>query len=182
MADVPAWVLVVNTLAAGGFGLAGTLIVPRGQREARLAEERRANAAAMRDKAEEIFDAIFELEDAAQKQMIAAMQMAVTGTEAEAPMVRNDKIRALAAVYFPNLLPIIDKFEAPAEERRERVGAVVEAMKAGDKRRLDLAGADLLRIRAEQTDILFRNAGLMAQLLRTQLTKDVRPYLPEVAS
>jgi hypothetical protein len=61
MADVPAWLLVFQTLAAGGVGLAGSFIVPKGQQVARAAERKAAAHAIMRDKAEQIFLLIGDL-------------------------------------------------------------------------------------------------------------------------
>lgn len=182
MGSVPVWVLIVNTiitaLATGGIAALSLFVVPKKEQAARTEEERRANAVIMRDKAEQIFTAISELEDAAQKQLIAAMQARITGQSVEAPLVRNDSIRALAAVYYPGLLPILSRFEAPAEERRERVADVLTAAQGADPQKLKAAGDALVAQRVKYMDIQFRNAGLLAQLLRDQLTDDVRPYLP----
>ena len=177
MADVPAWVLVLNTIAAGGFGLAGTYLVPRSQREARRHEERRANAAIMRDKAEQIFEEISRLERAIGAQFLVATRVAAGMAEDDdAPLADFDKIRSLAAVYYPSLLSALNELEAPMQERLQRV---TEALKtAAGHKSLEEQSRALSLVTFQVTLDQWKNVGDASRRLRMQLTEDVRPYLP----
>jgi len=177
MADVPAWVLVLNTLAAGGFGLAGTYLVPRGQREARRHEERRANAAIMRDKAEQIFEEVAKLEHEIGLQFQAATRAAVTGEDDGAGELAGfDRIRALSAVYYPGLLGVLDTLEAPMQERLKRS---TEALKAAAESKSPEAQEAALRVVTFKITLdQWQNVNAASRKLRAKLVEDVRPYSP----
>jgi hypothetical protein len=177
MADVPAWVLIVNTLAAGGFGLAGTYLVPRSQREARRHEARRANAAIMRDKAEQIFSEIARLEQEMGSQFVLTTRaVANRQDDDDAPLPDFDKIRALAAVYYPNLLSVLESLEAPMQERLLRT---TEALKIAAEDKSDFQEDALRLVTFQITLDQWKNVLQASRKLRVQLTEDVRPYLPE---
>jgi len=178
MADVPAWVLVLNTLAAGGFGLAGTYLVPRGQREARSHETRRANAAIMRDKAEQIFNEISILERNMGAQFLAATRSIAAGEdEDQAQLPDFYAIRSLAAVYYPNLLSVLDTLEAPMQERMQRI---TEALKLAAESKPLAAQADDLRLLSFKITVeQWKNVVNASRGLRRKLIEEVRPYLPD---
>lgn len=177
MADIPGWVLVLNTLAAGSFGLAGTYLVPRGQREARSHDDRRANALIMRDKAEEIFSEISKLEQIMGAQFVVTTRAIVAGDDgSDSPLPSFDKIRALAAVYYPSLLAILDEIEAPMKERMARALAAFKA--ATTSKPLAAQEADLRLLTFEATLEQWKNVGIASRALRAKLIEEVRPYLP----
>lgn len=176
MADVPAWVLIVNTLAAGGFGLAGTYLVPRSQREARRHEERRANAAIMREKAEQIFSEIARLEQEMGAQFVLTTRaVANRRDEGDAPLPDFDSIRALAAVYYPNLLSVLEALEAPMQERLRRTA---DALKIATETELEVREDAVRLVTFQITLDQWQNVSKASRKLRAQLTEDVRPYLP----
>lgn len=179
MADVPAWVLVLNTAAAGGFGLLGTYLVPRGQREARQHEARRTDAAIMRDKAEAIFEEISRLEQEIMQNMLRAMQSATIGskTDASAPKLTNyDRLRALVAVYYPRLLITLDEI---AKKDRDILTTVEANIKAAadsgsvSKMNQTLSAANMMAAVGK-----LQNFTDTAPKLRAQMIEEVRQYLP----
>ncbi len=177
MADIPGWVLVLNTLAAGGFGLAGTYLVPRGQREARSHDERQANARIMRDKAEDIFSEISKLEQIMGLRFVAATRATVAGDDSgDGPLPSFDKIRALAAVYYPSLLAILDEIEAPIKERMARALAAFKTATASKP--LAAQEADLRLLAFEATLAQWKNVNIASRELRAKLIEEVCPYLP----
>lgn len=181
MADVPGWVLVLNTLAVGGFGLAGTYLVPRGQREARAYEERRANAATMRDKAEQIFNEISKLEQEMGVQFITITRAIAAGEdEGGTPLPSFDKIRSLAAVYYPSLLSVLDAIEAPMQERIQRTLGVIKM--ATESKPLAARENDLRLASFKVTLEQWKNVGNASRMLRIRLIEEVRPYLPSQGS
>lgn len=112
MADVPAWLLVVQTLVSGGVGLAGSFLIPRGDR-VKLAHERRSAAdAIMRTKAEEIFQEIergreINNEAGARRWEIMAGRLQDT-TSHDLTVFRSlDRVVGLVATYFPEGLTIL---------------------------------------------------------------------------
>lgn len=124
MADVPAWLLVLQTVAAGGIGLAGSFIVPRSQRENRRAEALAASHAIMREKAEQIFSQISN-----SRLAISAALHRITRTISESDartlvdysgMGALHEIAGLVATYYPNGLPIL-------ENGRQELEAVISA-------------------------------------------------------
>jgi hypothetical protein len=176
MADVPAWVLIINSLAAGGFGLAGTYLVPRSQREARRHEERRANAAIMREKAEQIFSEIARLEQEMGTQFVRTTSAVANGRDGgDEPLPDFDKIRALAAVYYPNLLTVLEALEAPMQERLRRA---TEALAVAADTKLDVREDAIRMVTFQMTLDQWQNVSKASHRLRAQLIEEVRPYLP----
>lgn len=181
MMDIPAWALVLNTIAAGGFGLAGMYLVPRSQREALANDERRANAAVMRDKAEQIFGEISRLEQKMGEQFLAATRAAARGEdEGEPPLPSFDRIRSLAAVYYPALLSILDALEAPMQERMQRVANSLKL--ATESKPLEAQENALRLVTFQITLEQWKNVAKASRELRTKLIAEVRPYLPSPAS
>lgn len=179
MADVPAWLLVFQTLAAGGVGLAGSFIVPQSQREAKAAEAKAASYAVMRDKAEQIFTKIGEL----RTQNTAIMLRLVAGfsgvhegdfgkPDAEATELLTP-LSGLVATYYPDGVKML----TDARESREKtlmplievMGNIADGVHSfeGQKQRLRIASA--------ATKI---NMHALAAL-QTFMLDAVRPYAPK---
>lgn len=151
--------------------------MPRGQREARAHEERRANAAVMRDKAEEIFEAIAGLEQQMGAQFLATTR-AVAAREdlGEDGLPTFDRIRALCAVYFPDLLGVLDRLEAPMQERMQRAMGMIRV--AAENKSAAVRENDLRLLTFEVTVEQWKNVGIASRKLRESLIEAVRPYRP----
>jgi hypothetical protein len=137
MADVPAWLLVFQTVAAGGVGLAGSFIVPKSQQVARTAEKKAAAHAIMRDKAEQIFLLISKLNN----QNIGYLMRVIdeqTGryqgdfedidTQANNLMSGLD---GLIATYYPDGVAILATAKRAREARLDPIADEIATAKGG---------------------------------------------------
>jgi len=115
MADVPAWLLVFQTLAAGGLGLAGSFIVPKSQREARRSDARLAGYSVMREKAELIFLQIASGRSRVTDSLAASVPLITMNDEDDQGIVDVtglgvlNEMAGLIATYYPDGLVILDK-------------------------------------------------------------------------
>lgn len=183
MGSVPVWVLVLNTIitaiATGGLTVVSLFIVPKREQVARAEDERRANAAIMRDKAEEIFAELSKIEAGMAQQLVAAGEALIRGNNDDAtPMPNFNNVSAMAAVYYPNLLPIVDAIEAPFVERVDRLRQAFAA--ATVPKTMKGATAELKSLRLEMVLAQWENSIAITKKARARLIEDVRPYLPSL--
>lgn len=136
MADVPAWMLLVQTVLSGGIGAAATLIVPRAERWKRQAEQRAAAHAVMRSKAEEIFSELKvarAMTNAAMDRCFALMEVGAndSGVLDVTPFRALDMATGLIATYYPEGLKIIDAASVAMKVRCDPFKEIMGAHAAG---------------------------------------------------
>ncbi|MGB3710434.1 MAG: hypothetical protein WA985_01970, partial [Erythrobacter sp.] len=102
---------IVQVLVGGLLALAGALIGPHFQRKHERWRADREDRELLRDKAEELFDELdlflSESEDASVA-AVARVQDDAVETK-KVPDLR--KVRAIATIYFPSSLELIEKYE-----------------------------------------------------------------------
>lgn len=177
MADVPDWLLIFNTLAVGGFGLAGSFIMPKAQRETLKAERERANADTMRERATEIFQEIAALDsEAAQVAINAIRKRNNEMLPPDAPKIRGlETLRAQLAVYYPAALPIIAAYDAKLLQEMVSIRAKFEAANAKPlAERANAIGA----VEVEMLMLVWSLVGDTVKKVRTFMIDAVKPYVP----
>ncbi|MEG8032013.1 hypothetical protein QP179_10660 [Sphingomonas aurantiaca] len=178
MADVPAWLLVFQTLAAGGVGLAGSFIVPRAQREAKKAEAAAAANAIMRAKAEEIFQLISKVKGETVKGFNALIdiQSGVTPTDVEHPDVATlsllDPLSGLVATYYPDGMRILQNASATRRDRMKPLGDLMRDAEGGPYSKEGQA------IRHQVANVGLSVARDAAEELEVFLLEAVKKYVP----
>ncbi|UYY59747.1 hypothetical protein [Sphingomonas sp. S2-65] len=172
MADVPAWVLVLNTALAGGLGFGGAWVGTLTQRQTRREDAKRADAALMRDKAGEIFTEMRAIEGQA---FVAVMDMVKLSAgldedQSVGSMPRLDTLYALVAVYYPSMLPILDAHAETDERHRKEAVATFLRGKDGVEPTL----AYKLQINAGARTALLETL----EAIRAQLVIEVQKFVP----
>lgn len=122
MADVPAWMLLAQTVLSGGIAAGVTFIVPRTERWKREAEQRAIAHATMRAKAEEIFSELKTaraiINDAYDRCFVLIeTDENDTGTLDVAPFRALDVVTGLIATYYPNGIAIMQRYNDIMKQR-----------------------------------------------------------------
>lgn len=116
MADVPWWVLVLNTFATGSFALGGTFIVPRSQREAAQREVEQAAVKLLREKAESIFEQIAVVKQSVANHGDESLAQTKAGDYSldagHTYQIPFSRLKAHVSTYFPNCAIPFDSHEA----------------------------------------------------------------------
>ena len=178
MADVPAWVLLLNTAAAGGFGLAGTFLMPRSQREALRQERVRSDAALMRDRAADIFREIAALDAEGAAVTVNTMAELTNQPMPNGPAtIRGlEDLRALLAVYFPAALPIIEDHDARQFAALAPVRAALAAALAAP---LENQAAAIKAARMQMVMAIWIEVGVTTKKMRAFMIEAVEPFVPQ---
>ena len=177
MADVPAWVLVANSVLVGGFGLASSFLVPRAQREARAADQRNQADAIMRQKAEEIFAEIVKARESGNTSMMAISRVISGRDEDEGvyDMVAFralDRVKSLLATYYPQALPIIEQGREALRAKSDPIHAALMAVPDGPQ------SANGLGLRAQMTNAVTISNSEIADRLEKFMVCAVAKYVP----
>lgn len=180
MADVPAWVLVFNTAAVGGFGLLGAFIVPKAQREARAAEKEEKAHAIMRDKAEQIFSSINaarEINNAALLRGMSILRDKSLDTGAYDVTVFRllDPIAGLVATYYPGGMEVIRK-------GRQAMRVVTDPLNARITSTPDPASDGSIVLRVQMVTAVAGENTKILDGLESFIMAAVVPYVPAKAS
>lgn len=115
------------------IGLIGTLVggylILRGQRATREFQAIRDDRQMLRDRAQDLFDEITEVKNAALPSAISMMiHYAEANTELRKPIMPMPtiaKMKSLIAVYFPELLPMIREHEDITRKLGEKASAEI---------------------------------------------------------
>lgn len=178
MAEVPAWLLVIQTLAAGGLGLAGSFIVPASQRAAHKAARLQAHHELMRSKAEAIFAEINRIREAGNEASRQAFEM-VAGRRDDpgyydVAMFRQfDMVAGLVAIYFPDGLPIISAGLAKMRAQTDPINAAIVGGTG------PIFSEEGLRLRAQMVSAVAGANADVAAAVERYMIEAVRPYHPE---
>lgn len=113
--------VIVSTLIGGLLALAGAWVGPHFQRKHERWRAVREDQKTLRDKAQELFDELDRLVYQSQKASLAAVAKLKDDTVEAVPVPDLGRVRAIAAIYFPSALPIIQEHEA----RHQQVMQVV---------------------------------------------------------
>ena len=132
---------VLQVLVGGLLALGGAFVGPFFQRRHERWIADREDRAVLRNKAEELFDELDSFVLKSQGASIAALaRMQDSGVEAK-PVPDLGRVRAIAAIYFPTSLTMIDAYEATnLEALRSIAEQTEEALKAGEKGLATLRG------------------------------------------
>jgi len=124
---------VIQVLAGGLVALAGTFVGPFFQRKHEKWRADRDDRAILRNKAEELFDELDQFVAKSQAASVAAVAKMQDDTIQAKHVPDLGRVRAIAAIYFPTALPLIDAFETENLELIKWVGTQTEAaLKDGD--------------------------------------------------
>lgn len=125
---------IVSTLIGGLLALAGAFIGPFFQRKHDRWLAFRADDQMRRQKAEELFSELDALTGKSGKASIRAVERLKNAELDPIPVPDLGHVRALAIIYFPELLPHLDQFQTDIDELWKKLipdlGAASEALDA----------------------------------------------------
>ena len=158
---------IIQVLVGGLIALAGAFVGPFFQRKHERWRADRDDRAILRAKAEELFDELDRFIAKSHEASLAAfakMQDQNVETKAVPDLGRS---RAIAAIYFPTSLPLIDKFESDNVELIKLVSAQLgSALKEGE--------AGLASLKALPMAMAIRH-----QEMSSKFVLDLRKHLAE---
>lgn len=125
---------ILQTLIGGMLALGGALIGPFFQRKHERWRAEREDRHLLRDKAQELFDELDRVIKESQAASISAVSRLKDDSVALIPVPDLGRIRAIAAIYFPSSLGLIENLEIEhVELGKEIVEHVQNAVEAGEK-------------------------------------------------
>ena len=125
---------ILQTLIGGLLALGGAMIGPFFQRRHERWRAEREDRHLLRDKAQELFDDLDRVIKESQTASLSAA-LKLKGDNVESTSVPDlGRIRAIAIIYFPSSLPLIENFEAELNALAQSVvGEAEGAMESGEK-------------------------------------------------
>ena len=165
-------------VVAAASALVGSYLGPFMQRKQSAADATRADAALMRDKAEQIFEEIDKFLVASRNASLSAFRLLgpaeLRDQTPAVPMADIGKIRALIATYYPNGLPLIEEFDAEVKRASDVVLGQIKAEQKKDGPKPDAIRGYTAMLAADRgvTD------ASLAKKLRDHLVAEVRQYVP----
>lgn len=124
---------VIQVLVGGLIALAGAFVGPFFQRKHEKWRADRDDRAILRGKAEDLFDELDQFVAKSQVASLAAVAKMQDDTVEAKQVPDLGRVRAIAAIYFPTALPLIDTFENENLEFMKWIGTQTEsALKDGE--------------------------------------------------
>ena len=124
----------LQTLIGGLLALGGASVAPFFQRKHERWRANREDRHLLRQKAQELFDELDRVIMGSKAASISAFARVKDDTVESKAVPDLGRIRAIAAIYFPSSLPLIEKFEKEhAATTANIVKSVDDAVAAGDK-------------------------------------------------
>jgi hypothetical protein len=100
-----------STIAGGLLALGGAWIGPHFQRRHERWRAKREDQNVLRQKAQELFDELDRLVNESQQASLSAIARLQDKSAASKPVPDLGGVRAIAAIYFPSSLSLVDAFE-----------------------------------------------------------------------
>jgi hypothetical protein len=119
-----------QTLIGGFLALAGAFVAPYFQRKHERWIARRADHQTLRQKAEELFSEIDTLASLSGRASVRIVEQLMDDSLETIPLPDLGRIRALSTVYFPKLLPHLDRFQA--DIKKSNADLIPQIRQAGD--------------------------------------------------
>ena len=131
---------VLQTLLGGLLAIAGAIAGPHLQRRHDRWTARREDEQLIRNKAQELFEELDRLSHESAKASVRAMEKLKDDSLDSIPVPQLGQARAIAALYFPSSLKLIEDFEEKHGALAKKVFEEADkAIKAGDQ------GVDVLK-------------------------------------
>jgi hypothetical protein len=117
---------ILQTLVGGVLALAGAFVGPHFHRKHERWRASREDRHILREKAQELFDELDRMIKESQAASISAISRLEGGSDTHSAVPDLGRIRAIAAIYFPSSLGLIDSFE---EEHRKLSSEIYDILK-----------------------------------------------------
>lgn len=136
---------ILQTVVGGLLALGGVLIGPYFQRKHERWKAKREDQNILRAKAQELFDELDSIIRQSQEASLAAVARMQDAAVKAKPVPDLGRVRAIAAIYFPTSLPLIENFETQHQQVTEFiVGEAKKAVDAGGQELETLKGLPMV--------------------------------------